>query len=119
MSPVSNGESSRGKKRCARCGMVKGVADFNHSGKSADGLQSYCRACEREYRRQHSRGTCVNASDDKKRWFLCSTCGYEQRKDAFGRTGMFSDMPAFCPACGDVIHRPLDEGALGDEMGKF
>ncbi len=92
-------------KRCTRCGLVKPATDFNRNSASADGRQSYCRACSREYRTLHSRGTCVNASNEPDREFLCSTCGYKLEIEAFGHDGELecADMPAFCPACGDVV----------------
>jgi hypothetical protein len=36
-------------KRCSRCGKVKKAVAFNRSRASYDGLQSYCRACNRAY----------------------------------------------------------------------
>lgn len=47
----------RTEKRCPRCGRVLPAAEFGRNGKACDGLQSYCRACHREYfaayREQH------------------------------------------------------------------
>jgi hypothetical protein len=36
-------------KRCSHCGKVKEADAFNCSRASYDGLQSYCRACNRAY----------------------------------------------------------------------
>jgi len=38
-------------KRCSRCKQWKPVSEFNKRSASKDGLQSYCRSCKREYRR--------------------------------------------------------------------
>lgn len=35
-------------KICARCGRTLSVAMFNKSSRSLDGLQSYCRDCQKE-----------------------------------------------------------------------
>lgn len=40
-------------KRCPRCGIEKSLSDFGPNARRADGLQSYCRACRREYVRDH------------------------------------------------------------------
>lgn len=106
-------ESAEGTrvKRCAKCGLKKPIAEFNRHRASADGRQSYCRSCAREYRVLHSRGSCVNASREPEREFLCSTCGYKQDLADFGSDAdvACSDMPAFCPACGDVVYRRQEE----------
>ena len=34
-------------KRCSSCGQTKGNADFNKRNRSKDGLQAWCRECER------------------------------------------------------------------------
>lgn len=44
-----------GGKRCACCGRVKERSQFNGSRTSSDGLQSYCRECQRDYHRRHPR----------------------------------------------------------------
>ena len=44
------------EKRCPRCAMFKHHHDFNVSSSSHDGLQAYCRECNRAYQREwHSR----------------------------------------------------------------
>lgn len=98
-------------KRCAKCGLTKPLSEFNRHRASADGRQSYCRSCAREYRALHSRKSCVNASREPEREFVCSTCGYRQEMAGFGGDGdvACSDMPAFCPACGDVVYRRREE----------
>ena len=39
-------------KRCP-CGRVREHWQFNRSRHTADGLQSYCKECQREYHRKH------------------------------------------------------------------
>ena len=36
-------------KHCGKCNLDKPVADFNRKKSAADGLQSYCRDCNRSY----------------------------------------------------------------------
>ena len=40
-------------KRCAMCGRRLEWWQFNRSAASKDGLQSYCKACQRKYRSRH------------------------------------------------------------------
>ena len=34
-------------KTCPRCGLDKALGSFNHDASGADGLQRYCRQCQR------------------------------------------------------------------------
>ena len=43
----------RPEKRCACCGRWLERAEFNSQRSSADGLQSYCKACKKRYRMKH------------------------------------------------------------------
>lgn len=38
-------------KTCSRCGETKALADFNRASDHRDGLQSYCRGCNKEISR--------------------------------------------------------------------
>ena len=40
-------------KRCAMCGRWLEVFQFNKSKTSKDGLQSYCKDCQKKYRMKH------------------------------------------------------------------
>lgn len=51
------------EKRCPRCGRVLPVGEFHANKKSADGLQSYCNDCTREYNREY-----YNANFKRKDW---------------------------------------------------
>ena len=42
-----------GVKRCACCHKYKESHEFNTSKTSSDGLQSYCKSCQRLYRIKH------------------------------------------------------------------
>jgi len=37
------------QKKCVKCGEVKDTAEFSISRRAKDGLQSYCRSCQRAY----------------------------------------------------------------------
>ena len=39
--------TSAGTKRCVRCGLVKSIDDFCRCPGKRDGLQSYCRECQK------------------------------------------------------------------------
>lgn len=39
-------------KNCKKCGKIKNVTKFNKNKNYKDGLQIYCRACVKEYKRQ-------------------------------------------------------------------
>lgn len=39
-------------KKCPRCGRDLPISEFNKSGQSKDGLQSYCRECQHEVYRE-------------------------------------------------------------------
>ena len=41
------------EKRCARCSRMLPASWFNLSRMARDGLQSYCRECQAEYKRIH------------------------------------------------------------------
>ena len=43
----------RPEKRCACCGRYLEHSQFNASRRSSDGLQAYCRECQKAYRRKH------------------------------------------------------------------
>jgi len=40
------------EKRCSKCGVIKGSKCFTRSGKSSDGLQSWCKQCNKERARK-------------------------------------------------------------------
>lgn len=40
-------------KRCSRCGQWLDRDSFSPNAKRSDGLQTYCRACQRAYMREH------------------------------------------------------------------
>lgn len=42
-----------GGKRCAYCGQYLEWWQFNRSKRSRDGLQSYCKTCQKRYREKH------------------------------------------------------------------
>lgn len=63
-------------KRCPRCGFEKTPEEFGHSSSSKDGLQSYCKPCQRDYRQKridaglydsaaHSRTYYANNREDR------------------------------------------------------
>lgn len=54
--------SGRPGKRCAMCGQWKEHWQFNRAG---DGLQSYCRECQKKYRKKHPSKEYKNDKDDK------------------------------------------------------
>jgi len=43
-------------KTCSNCGETKPPSDFYRSGRAADGLQGWCAACHRDYRREWRKG---------------------------------------------------------------
>ena len=45
--------ANRPGKRCALCGRYLEHWQFNRSRASRDGLQSYCKDCQRRYREKH------------------------------------------------------------------
>lgn len=40
-------------KRCCRCGVVKGLAEYHRNRTNHDGLHYHCKDCQRKYVRQH------------------------------------------------------------------
>ena len=40
-------------KRCSMCGRFRPLSFFSASRRSADGLQYYCKDCQRRYRQRH------------------------------------------------------------------
>ena len=46
-------DASEAEKRCVFCGRMLPASWFNLSRKARDGLQSYCRDCQMEYKRRH------------------------------------------------------------------
>lgn len=45
----------KGLRRCARCGEVKPLAEFNKNTYNNGGLSSYCKTCTKEYNHAYSR----------------------------------------------------------------
>ena len=43
----------RPEKRCACCGRFLEHSQFNASRNSKDGLQSYCKECQKKYKAKH------------------------------------------------------------------
>ena len=51
--PISDLFDSIKTKRCPSCGKELEAFNFYPSRSSADGLQSYCKKCQRRYREKH------------------------------------------------------------------
>jgi len=51
--PISDLFQSVKTKRCPSCGKELEAFNFYSSRSSADGLQSYCKKCQRRYREKH------------------------------------------------------------------
>jgi hypothetical protein len=66
----------RKHKRCSRCGRRRPLAAFGTNARHPSGLQTYCRACMREYsleRRKAGGGGAARARRDGAR--TCLKCG--------------------------------------------
>ena len=61
-------------KQCFRCGKTKPTSEFNKNVDSKDGLQSYCRDCQKEYNRSNKKQTKLYREPNKG-LLKCSRCG--------------------------------------------
>jgi hypothetical protein len=61
-------------KRCPACGRDLELRMFNLSRSSKDGRQSYCRECQREYKRRHPEKEYKQYQNDKLTLRLWNTC---------------------------------------------
>jgi hypothetical protein len=52
-------------KKCNKCEQVKALVEFNKDKHKGDGLQSKCRDCQKQYRKQH----CANNPEYYKKYF--------------------------------------------------
>lgn len=55
-------------KVCTKCGQVRPLAEYRANSKAKDGLQSWCKECEREYQRKRARTHREEALERARRW---------------------------------------------------
>jgi hypothetical protein len=83
-------------KQCPRCGASKTAAEFNRSARSGDGLQSYCRDCQKA----HYRDNGIRHRRNAKRTRV--------RRRAEMRQLVFASLAGGCVDCGITDIRVLD-----------
>lgn len=98
-------------KVCYRCRAAKNETEFNRSRKSRDGLQSYCRACQKQHYRQNE----VRHKANVRRT--------SERRIAALRQIAFDSMSGGCVDCGITDIRVLEfdhvRGIKRDNIGKL
>lgn len=57
-----------GFKRCSKCGQVKPIGDFNKCKRASDGLQRYCKQCQKEYQAEWSTNHKENVKAKNAKW---------------------------------------------------
>ncbi len=99
-------DDSPGSKTCRKCKTQKAVAEFRAAPRNADGLQSWCRACQnadsstkkRAKTAARARKRAANAPPPG--WKKCSQCGEVKQVDDYYRYHRSSDgHEAACKDC--------------------
>ena len=57
-----------GFNRCSKCGQVKSIGDFNKCKMASDGLQRYCKQCNKEYQAEWSTNHKENVKAKNAKW---------------------------------------------------
>ena len=68
-------------KRCACCGRVKELFEFNRLG---DGYQSYCKSCQRQYHQRHPSKEYKRKSKDYSLEISYESISWEDKDDRTG-----------------------------------
>jgi hypothetical protein len=100
-------------KQCSRCGSNLPITQFGVRRASADGLQSYCRACVSAWARQHRprklKDAPTGVRPDEK-W--CRRCDQVKPLSAFARNRTAPDgLQGQCRACAAAAYRAKREAA--------
>jgi len=81
------------EKRCRNCNETKPASEFNKHYKSSDGLQSYCRECQRETSKKNAS---LKRGPSKK----CSICKRNKSHSCFGKDRTHNDgLKSSCKVC--------------------
>lgn len=90
-------------KQCCRCGIVKPAGEFTRDKRRADGLRSYCKACERtsKARQRTERQEAISASN-KRYWKRHARRINKRRRIRYAITIRAGQMPAW--RIGEAVH---------------
>src|SRR6266699_4721297 len=102
-------------KTCGRCKQTKGDSEFSPSSlRAATDGKRWCRACFREYDREHRKHELATVPTWTTR--MCSHCHIEKGKADFTPSGWLKTKPgAWCRTC----HRAYYKQRAKDEPGYF
>lgn len=97
-------------KVCKRDGAVKPVTEFWKSKTTRDGLQSWCKECMTEYKRENKRARQIYLGGVK----LCKKCREIKPKTEFNACHAHKDgLQSYCKKC-DREHGRLRNGTTGE-----
>lgn len=73
-------------KECVKCNTKKDVTEFHKNGKGKSGLSSYCKVCQRTYKKKHyqdNKQKYIDTTNKNRQWFIdykktlkCNRCGF-------------------------------------------
>lgn len=98
-------------KRCSRCKGTLPAEEFFRSARSADGLQSACKACQNEMRRTRKAASreALSAHLDPTMKH-CRRCGTDRPRAEFHRNRSTRDgLQTYCKACSNEVRREYEE----------
>ena len=73
-------------KVCGKCGVLKGIDEFNANKRASDGHRSECKECEKKYKEECKKQPKHNVAEK-----ICSKCGELKGIDEFYAKGEASD----------------------------
>lgn len=82
-----NVAEQKGMKKCCKCGMEKGLDEFNNCSFTKDGKQFKCRLCEKEYKIKNKERYKINhqnyyLKNKEKQRYLCKKWYMENKEKA-------------------------------------
>jgi len=110
---LSSDPTSLSIKQCRACGLPKPISEFSKASHHADGLNSYCKKCDLEVRKQNKAQ--ARAANPKLEWAKMvigsARCRARARSLPFDLTPDYvaSLAPDVCPALGIPLRYPTPE----------
>lgn len=111
-------------KRCSRCGEVKPISDFNKQKRASDGLQRYCKECQKAvkkewYKANREEDTKQDIIDIEEGFKRCSRCGEVKPITEFyscksSKDGLYS----YCKDCRSTYYQE-NKTSIREKAAKY
>jgi hypothetical protein len=82
------------EKQCKRCKKSKEISEFNKQSSSKDGLSSWCRKCQSEYKKERYKKQIINVKEKK-----CTKCQDVKKSKHFSKAGSPDGLGLWCKKC--------------------